>query len=80
MQVQNFAADLDAEEKQHVLSYQVAYLLQTLTEQTASMQVVEEQPSKLGTRPNSAAAGHTQSHAALHQQPSRPPSTRARGH
>ena len=36
-------ADLDADEKQHVLSYQVAYLLQTLTEQTASMQVVDEQ-------------------------------------
>lgn len=67
MQVQKFSAELDKEEKQQTLSYQLVSLLHALNEQTASKTVVNAPPSRATSRPASATAAINQHHAATYR-------------
>ena len=55
VQVQQFAGELDADERQQVLSYQLVFLLKSLNEQTAGLKTVNAAPARAASRPGSAA-------------------------
>ena len=55
MQIQLFSGELDEDERQQVLSYQLVFLLKSLNEQTAGLKTVNMAPARAASRPGSAA-------------------------